>query len=300
MTTRNLSRVLSLALLLASSPVLAQAAAGGGDIELPPEKKGDPAPDTLTAQGYLSRGRYDDAIRQAKLALSRDERHVPAMMVMARSYYYLHKYEYATSIVDLAKTIDPACAECYDLLGWLAIQKDDRASAAAAFKKATELKGDYGPAWNNYAAQLLHAKNYDAALPAAERATQLMPRFARAQLNLGSAYRGKGRYQEAESAYKKALDLDPQLADAYFNLGILYADARDMKDVELTARMNTAISYLNRYKQVAASRLGTNDPADTYISEAREAITREQKRLERLKKQQERAKPKDGKAPGDK
>ncbi len=288
-----------LLVLLLTAPAFAQTAAGD-DVVLPPEKKGDPAPDTVTAQGYLSRGRYDDAIRQSKLALSRDERHVPAMLVMARSYYFLHKYEYATSIVDLAKTIDPNCAECYDLLGWLSLTKDDRASAAAAFKKATDLKGDYGPAWNNYAAQLLHAKNYDAAIPAAETATRLMPRFAKAQLNLGSAYRGKGRYREAESAYKRALDIDAGLSDAYFNLGILYLDGRDMKDVDLAARMNTAISYLNRYKQVAASRLQPNDPADGYITEARSAIEREAKRLERLKKQQERSKPKTSEKVGDK
>jgi tetratricopeptide (TPR) repeat protein len=278
--------------LLLSVPAFA--AENPDDFVPPPETKGDPAPDTATAQGFLQRGRYDDAIRQAKLALGRDEKHVPAMLVMARSYYYLRKYEYATSIVDLAKTIDPNCAECYDLLGWLALVKEDRASAAASFKKATELKDDYGAAWNNLAAQLLYAKNYDSAIPAAEKATHLMPRFAKAQLNLGSAYRGKGRHQEAEAAYKKALDIDAGLADAYFNLGILYLDARDMQGVDLPARMNTAISYLNRYKQVAASRLQANDPADGYITEARSAIDKEVKRLERLKKQQERNKPKTG------
>jgi tetratricopeptide (TPR) repeat protein len=279
-------------LLLLSTPALAQQ--NPDDFVPPPEQKGDPAPDTQTAQGYLQRGRYDDAIRQAKLALGRDEKHVPAMLVMAKSYYFLRKYEYATSIVDLAKTIDGSCAECFDLLGWLALVKEDRASAAASFKKATDLKDNYGPAWNNLAAQLLYAKNYDSAVPAAEKATHLMPRFAKAFLNLGSAYRGKARHQEAESAYKKALDIDPGLADAYFNLGILYLDAREMQGIDLPGRMNTAISYLNRYKQVAASRLQPGDPADGYITEARGAIDKEQKRLERLKKQQERNKPKTG------
>ncbi len=57
--------------------------------KLPEEKKGDPAPDTKVAKDLLGRGRYEDAIRQAKLALGRDERYVPAMVVMAKAYFYL-------------------------------------------------------------------------------------------------------------------------------------------------------------------------------------------------------------------
>ena len=75
MRTRNL--LVMLALVLAPVRVYAAATA------LPEEKKGDPAPETKVADGLLKRGRYEDAIRQAKLALGRDERYVPAMIVMA-------------------------------------------------------------------------------------------------------------------------------------------------------------------------------------------------------------------------
>src|SRR5438876_11501182 len=75
--------------------------------QLPAETKGDPKPDTLAAENFLKRQRYEDAIRQAKLALGRDERYVPAMVVLAKAYYYQRKYELATSIIDIAKSIDP-------------------------------------------------------------------------------------------------------------------------------------------------------------------------------------------------
>jgi tetratricopeptide (TPR) repeat protein len=266
--------------------------------QLPAETKGDPKPDTLAAENFLKRQRYEDAIRQAKLALGRDERYVPAMVVLAKAYYYQRKYELATSIVDIAKSIDPNNAECYNLIGFISLSHDDRISATAAFKKAVELDPRYGNAWDNLAAQYLFGKNYDGALEAAQKATGLMPQFAKAWNNLGSAYRGKQQYAESETAYKRATQLDPNYADAYFNLGILYLDAKQMPNTDLVTKLNTSINYLNKYKQLAGYRLTKDDPSDTYITEARTGIDREQKRLQRLQKQQQRGEPKP--APGTK
>lgn len=260
--------------------------------QLPAETKGDPKPDTLAAENFLKRQRYEDAIRQAKLALGRDERYVPAMIVLAKAYYYERKYELATSIIDMAKSIDANNAECYNLLGFISLTHDDRISATAAFKKATELDPRYGNAWDNLAAQYLFGKNYDGALDAAKKATEMMPQFPKAWNNYGSALRGKQQYAEAETAYKRATQLDPNYADAYFNLGILYLDAKQMPGTDLITKENTAINYLNKYKQLAGYRLTRDDPADGYIAEARTAIDREQKRLLRLQKQQQRGEPK--------
>jgi tetratricopeptide (TPR) repeat protein len=278
--------VLAAALLACASPAFA------AQTQLPQETKGDPKPDTQAAENYLKHQRYEDAIRQAKLALGRDERYVPAMVVLAKAYYYQRKYELATSIIDIAKSIDPNNAECWNLLGFIALTHDDRISATAAFKKATEVDSRYGNAWDNLAAQYLFGKNYDGALDAAQKATQILPSFPKAWNNLGSAYRGKQQYSEAENAYKRATQLDPNYADAYFNLGILYLDAKEMQNLDLPARLTTAIQYFNKYKQVAGSRLRGDDPAEGYIADARTQIDKEAKRQERLKKQQERDKAK--------
>ena len=263
---------------------------------LPAESKGDPAPETQQASNYLRAGRYEDAITQAKRALQRDERYVPAMIVLAKAYYYQRKFELATSIIDIARSVDGNNAECYNLLGFIALNRDtdnpDRISATAAFKKATELNATYAAAWNNLAAQYLFSKNYDGAVGAAEQATKLATGFPKAWLNLGSAYRGKQRYQEADEAYKKALQLDANYVDAYFDLGILYLDAKEMPNSDLVSKLNTAINYLNRYKQLAGYRLTKDDPADTYIAEARTNIDREQKRIERQNRQKQRGEPK--------
>jgi len=286
----RLSTVMALALL----PSLALARQKK-TTQLPQEIRGtDPKPDTEQAERLLKSAHYTDAIQQAKLALGRDEKYTPAMVVMAKAYYYQHKFELATAIIDIAKSIDPSCAECYNLLGFISLDRTppDRISATAAFKKATELKSDYGAAWNNLAAQYLYAKNYDGALDASERAVKLMPNFSKAHLNLGSSLRGKMQYTEAEKEYKKALDLEPNYPDALFNLGILYLDAKEMPGTDVTGKYNAAITWLQRYKQAAGSRITKDDPSDQYMADARKEIDREQKRLDRLKKQQERDKAK--------
>jgi hypothetical protein len=61
-------------------------------------------------------------------------------------------------------------------------------------------------------------------------------------------------------------------------------------------KLNIAIGHFNRYKQIAGFKLTKDDPVDTYLNDARTQIDREQKRLERMKKQQERDKPKDAPA----
>ena len=286
-------RLVAPALLCAGLLLAGAAAAVEQPSTLPGKQGGDPAPDTRTALDQIARGRYDDAILSAKRSLGRDEKYTPAMMAMAKAYYYLRKYELATSIIEIALKINPSIPEAYVLRGYLALNQDNRIGATAEFKKATELKADYGNAWNNLAAMYLYAKNYDAAVEAAEKATELLPRFDKAFLNLGSAYRGKARYADAERAYRKALDQNAQYAAVYFNLGILYLDATQIGTLDTTARLNQALSHFGRYKDFA-SRLPpvASDPVDAYVEEAKKALVLESKRLEREKKKRERQQPK--------
>lgn len=277
---------------LMASMVILVAASMAHAAPLPGKPSGDPAPDVAEAVRLNANQQYEQAIVAAKRALARDERYVPAMIALADSYYYLKKYELASSIVGIAHGIDANNAEGYNLLGWIALARKDATSATQAFLKATQLKADYGNAWNSLAAMYLSAKNYDAAVPAAEKATQLLPKFDGAWINLGSAYRGKQRYTDAEQAYRKALSFSPRSADAWYNLGILYLDAPQMPNMDTVARLNTAIANLSKYRELSGSRLANDDPAGDYVEQAQKEIVREQKRLEREKAREAREKAK--------
>jgi tetratricopeptide (TPR) repeat protein len=250
-----------------------------------------PTAETKQAQDLYRSGRYADAVVASKAALNKNERYTPAMLVMAKSYYKLHKYEWMKKLWEMMQAngaSNAEKAEVYQMLAFLEIDGKNVPGAIALFKQATDAKPEDATLWNNLGAEYLTAKNYTEATPVLEKAVQLQPGFAKAHLNLGDAYRGDKQYERAQAEYQQALQLFPNYADAVFNLGILYLDADKMPNMDLFAKENAAIQYFNRYKQMMGGTLAASDPAETYILEAQDKIKKEEKRLDRLKKQQER------------
>jgi tetratricopeptide (TPR) repeat protein len=250
-----------------------------------------PTEETQKARDLYKVGRYPDAVAAAKAALNKNERYTPAMLVMAKSYYKLHKYEWMKKLWEMMQANGASSAEkaeVYQMLAFLEVDQKNVPGAIILFKQAAEAKPDDAILWNNLGAQYLAAKNYADATPVLEKASQLQPGFAKAHLNLGDAYRGVKQNERAQEEYQKALQLFPNYADAVFNLGILYLDADKMPNMDLFAKNNTAIQYFQRYKQMMGGTLPPSDPAEGYVAEAQDKIKKEEKRLERLKKQQER------------
>lgn len=295
---RSVLLPLALGLVLAGPEAAAQETPGG----TPPaagakKKRREPPPavipteETLAAQKQYQAGRYNDAVQLAKAALNRNERYTPAMLVMAKAFYKLGKYEWVRTLWETMQknNASPAeQAEVYQLLAFMEVEKENIPGAIELLKQAVSARPENALTWNNLGGLYLTAKNYREAVPALERATQLQPTFAKAFMNLGSAYRGNKDYAKAKSAYDRALQLFSNYADVVFNLGILYLDADKMPGQDVIAQMNTAISYLQRYKQMLGARLPKDDLSDPYIAEAQEKISKEEKRIEREKKRLER------------
>lgn len=243
------------------------------------------------ALAMVRRGKYEDAIRQAKAALRRDEKYTPAMEVMARAYYHLNKLEFAEAICDIALEIKTNSGICYNLKGFVALKWDNVPLATSHFKKATQVAPNYGPAWLNLGAQYLRVKNYSAAVPVLEKAASLLDNRAEAHLNLGSAYRGNKQLVKAQQSYLKALKLRPTYPAAYYNLGILFLDAQSYPGMDKLQQLNTAVAHFNTYKQ-QKSYLAKDDPVNSYIEEAQKKHKREQRRREREARRRAREKAK--------
>ncbi|HVZ86423.1 MAG TPA: tetratricopeptide repeat protein, partial [Polyangia bacterium] len=260
---------LATATLLAAGPAL-------GRRQPPPPVI--PTEETQKAEQLFKEARYQDAVTEAKAALTKNERYTPAMLVMAKSFYKLHKYEWMKKLWEMMQANGASAgekAEIYQLLAFLEVDQKNVPGAIALFKQASEAKPDDAVIWSNLGGQYLAAKNYTDATPVLEKATTLQPGFAKAHLNLGDAYRGDKQYEKAQAEYQRALQLFPNYADAVFNLGILYLDADKMPNMDLFAKENTAISYLQKYKQMMGSTLPAADPADAYITEAQDRIKKE-------------------------
>ena len=112
---------------------------------------------------------------QAKVALTKNERYTPAMLVMAKSFYKLHKYEWMKKLWEMMQAngaSDPEKAEIYQLLAFLEVDQKNVPGAIVLFKQATEAKPDDAILWSNLGAQYLAAKNYSEATPGAGEGRQ--------------------------------------------------------------------------------------------------------------------------------
>ena len=80
--------------------------------------------------------------------------------------------------------------------------------AAAAFRKAVELKPDYAEAWNELGFALRNTGNYPESVKAYDEALRLKPRFPEALEYLGEAYVKMGRLEDARKVLERLRPLD--------------------------------------------------------------------------------------------
>jgi tetratricopeptide (TPR) repeat protein len=129
------------------------------------------------------------------------------------------KYGEAAAAYRKALDLKPDFAEAYSNLGCALDDLRKYADAEVALRKAIELKPDLAPAHMNLGVALQGQKRYGEAEAAYRTAISLKPGWAEAYSNLGNTLRRQGRRDEGEAAYRKATDLKPDLAVAHLNLG---------------------------------------------------------------------------------
>ena len=251
-------------------------------------------PEVQEAEALVRSRHYLAAIRKAKEALRKNEKHTPAMLTMAKAYYKLGKHEFSSSICDIALEIQPNIGECYNLKANIALQNANDPLAMQHFKKAVSVNSSLGASHLNIGALYLKAKNYSAATPALESAKALLPNDAKVHLNLGAAYRGAGKLIQAQAAFNQALTLKRGYPEAYYNLGILFLDAPKFAEMDKLDQLNKAVENFNQYKR-NVRELPTGDLADQFIKDAQKAYEREVKKRERDAKRAARNKARDAK-----
>lgn len=88
----------------------------------------------------------------------------------------------------------------------------DWTAAVAAFKKATELRGNFPEAWNELGYALRNQGRYDESIKAYDEALRLRPRYPEALEYLGEAYVKMGRVADARKILDQLKPLDPPRA----------------------------------------------------------------------------------------
>ncbi len=212
----------------------------------------------------------DGAIREARAALTADGNSVDAIVAIAHANYHKRLYDTAEVILDdLLKNRSTSQSNpyLYYVYGLVYDKTGEAQKAFAAYRKATELDGNYVAALVNLGVHQLTNKQYGDATRTYERLTSQLARNDAPTWNgLGSAYRGQAADYDpgssernawllkAETAFKRAQAADRNYGAAYYNLGLLYLDADPFPTsggpLDNLVRLQRAKTYFEEYKNL--------------------------------------------------
>ena len=106
------------------------------------------------------------------------------------------------------------------------------------------------------AVMMLHARQFEYAIPALQKTIELAPRMPEAYVNMGYALLGLKNYEAASQYFVTAIDLRPAQANAYWGLAVSLEHQDDY---------DAAIGAMRTY-------IHLSDPADPFLKKASAAI----------------------------
>lgn len=235
-------------------------------------------------------GRLDEAEQQARKALKRDERFVPAMTALAKASIKRGRVELADAILEQAMTVDPNNWEVHLLQARRHVQEGRTAQAVSAYKRSVELRSSNAESRTELGLLYLAAGNYADATKELEAAARMLSTLVQPHLNLGDAYRASKRWQDAKKELDAALRIQSNLPEAHYNLGLLYYEAGEgFPGLSKLDSLQRAQLELNSYRDKMGPRIAKDDPSVAYLTDIARQIEREQRRLEREADQKKRA-----------
>ena len=168
-------------------------------------------------------GQLDRAQHAFEGVLSRDPRHVKALVNLARVLLEENQAPDALTRINEALAIDSGLGEGWRVLGRTQAQLGHTDSAIDAYHQALTIDSSDVWAMNNLGLVLIDADRFSDAVEPLTRAVQLdstMPAFSN---NLGIALERSGQLDAAAKAYQQALSADSGYAKAKFSLERLKA-----------------------------------------------------------------------------
>lgn len=230
--------------------------------------------------------RLDEALREAKEALSVNADNVQLFNHMGLAYLDQGEYVLAKFVFQKARSIpggedDPLLNAN---LGWTYYLEGDPDLALYRLEEARKLDPELVPTLVYLAHLYMDDHNWEDALQALESAARQEPENPVLQLNLGICYRGVGRHEDARKAYEKALQLDPLDPAPLFNLGVLLGDSLKNYDAAI-ASFQQYIDRGGEQAELASQYMGDVEREKRRVERKRKADEerrkREQERLER-------------------
>jgi putative PEP-CTERM system TPR-repeat lipoprotein len=189
----------------------------------------------LLGETYLELGQLMDARRHLKIALDKQARYVPTLVLLARVELQSGQYEMALEYASRIQKVQPELFVGYELAGDAWMQMNSYAEARAA----------YAQAWDRKPSAELVIKLSEAASRTGqhEEAISILRAWlaehtedARVQQFLGATYLNMEQNDMATRHYEKVLETEPDNVVALNNLAWLYSLDREPRALVLAER----------------------------------------------------------------
>jgi len=235
------------------------------------------------------KGLHDEAITEAKAAVTRNANNVLVYNQLGLVYLELEDldmaqfvYERALYVIQGSKDAKAvgADAEIRTNLGIVYRLQDRQLLARVELEKALEADPELVSALLQMTQVLIDNHDWETAEGLLTRALEKEPDNPAIHANLGIAYRGLGRTDEAEAEYKKALELDSGELDPYLNLVLLYSDH--------LRQFDQALATLDTYEAEGGPRGELVEEWRTNITKAKEKAERDAARRAREEERRKR------------
>jgi Flp pilus assembly protein TadD len=170
------------------------------------------------------RGRHDEAICLIRRAVAIDPSVPEYHENLAQAYHRAGQGERAEIECRVALRLEPTLHRPHNLLGLIALDRQDLALARRCFSDALDARRPYLDATINLAVALNRGGDHELARRCSETALKINPRHPGAWINLGLSLKALGRIEEAKRAFVAAGD-HPM---ARFNLGYVHLLENDL------------------------------------------------------------------------
>lgn len=204
----------------------------------------------------VSKGEYDEAVRQYNRALALDMGSAEAHGNLSVAYYYAGRYDEAIREAQQAIVMAPDEINWRFNLGAAYSKKGDYERAVAAYEAAVDLARRLPDETRSLLRSGLIglgrscelAEQYGKALDAYREALVFAPEDIELMTGVGNIYFRQGKLAEAKEMYQQVIAIDPTHQLASYNLGLVYAR---------TGRYDRAIALFTRARDLTEGALGT-------------------------------------------
>jgi tetratricopeptide (TPR) repeat protein len=176
------------------------------------------------AVAHHKEGRLDEAASLYEIALETAPRHADALHLLGVIAHQRGDHASAVQRIREAITISGDRASYHSNLGIAYRSLGRTAEAVEALRRSAQLDSTSAEVRYNLGNTLKDAKEFTEAAAAFRASVERDPGNPEAWTGLGDALREERQFEESRRCHERAISLSPRLADAHYNLGLTCGD----------------------------------------------------------------------------